>query len=206
MRIGKHILAVAVLAVGLSGQHAPPADAAVVSGSVFAGTATVSQGLWYPMSPNCGVALCPGASGSWTFSATGVGAVADSSIPAAGPATEAISGGGLFSDGVLPGGDGAWCGGGRLSGEVHWSKSILFGLFTTHGSAKIHISGIAAMGILKSMGLSGDLPTITPGPSSETNVLGLVTVLPPNPVVGGGSCLDGTATTFSVVGTAVIAG
>ena len=177
--------AIAVGGAALGLVLGPTPARATPAALAFVGTATVVPALNHPV-------LGPGRSGSWAFAiATGVGVTAGEVDVAAG----ALSG--SFGEGVLqdvvggPVSGGAYCG---ASGGSDGSGTI------TIGSTHIALSNI---------GWKQSAATLIPltnanGTILGANFVGLVSAIPPFPVIGvPGSCLNGTARDFTIVGAAV---
>lgn len=200
MKVPKRFLLMAALAVvGVLGPQAIPAHAAThVGGGVFLGHATVTPGLWSPVGPACGTNTCPGGTGSWNLTGSGVGVSVSTDPSVAGPVFDLTTSSGSLHAGVA--GLGAWCGLSSGSGTVHWS-------FTTpvvtvvpghHGSATVHwLTSAASVIVVTSIGNGGV-------PSDPSLVVAVVDAVPPTPAGPGGSCLAGTAVSFTVVGAAAI--
>ena len=213
MKASKRILAVAGLAVvGLLGIHTHPASAAAVGGGVFLGAATTPS-LFSPVSPNCQphapIPWCSGHSGPWVYAtSTGVGAAVSTggspSTHVAGPILD-ISASGFMSSGFLPNffpdaPDGAWCGWSTGSGVANWSFTGALSASASpaspgdsiHGSTVFHWTTSAASVAV----VTGETPGL---------VAAVVEMVPPTFVwQPNESCLNGNATTFTIVGAAVL--
>lgn len=191
MRNIKRILSAAgLLTTGLLGLQTSSAHATVVMAGVFVGSAS-TPALFSAASPTICPGLCPGGSGAWTMTAAGVGIAADSAVfpsPAYAPFFTLAAGGSLGA-GVALGG--AWCEWSSGLGTAHSSVSP-FGSLPTH----VHVS----FGMQWTTS-AGSMLVVTALPLGSGAAL--VQLVPPNPVLGGGSCLFGSATTFTVVGAGV---
>lgn len=193
MRVRKRILLAAALAVvGLVGQQSPPAHAVTGAASaVFVGTATFDEGMFTPVSPACGVNLCP-TSGhrNWSYTTTGSGW--SISLPSiAGPFYTENGWGSIGTHHTF--GQGPYCGF-EGSGSITTTRSWTPGLLTSHHSSSTEHWSNGAGSLLVATG--------TEGTSQSVTVMELVA---PNPVLNGQSCLAGTATDFTIVGATVIA-
>jgi hypothetical protein len=157
----------------------------------FVGSASVLPALSTPV-------LGGAANGTWDFTiGTGIGATANGDVGTATGGAAGTLGEGKVQDAVdetIPQlGGGAFCG---ASGGSDGTGSLSVGntTYTFDASNPIGWLQSAATAIFFT-DANGKIP--------GANVIGLVLALPPTPVSGTGSCLAGTATTFTIVGVAV---
>ena len=189
MRRSARLLAVAVLTVAglLSGPTR--ADAEYTSGAVFTGTMTTSP-VFSPVSPSCGLNICPATAGSYSISGSGIAVGAGDPMPNPTllPPDFFLTGAGSMGSGSLGNlTPGAYCGVRHGSGTHHTSKWWSW----SHNSSTGHWSESGSMMVMTSA--AGTVPVVT-----------LVAVVVPNP--GTGSCATGTATSFTLVGVVVETG
>jgi hypothetical protein len=182
---------VALVAAACVLASAAPAGAISTGGVTFVGTATVNPGLYYPL-------LGPGANGAWSISSNvcvGVEGSPKKTPPArAGTCTLNVSG--QLGAGVVPGG--AFCG---SSGGSNGAGAATL-TTPTLGTQSFSVSGVgwvtSAASLIVFTGRWSK-----PSTGNTGTIAGAVTAFPvPDPLGGSNSCLSGTATTFTVVGTA----
>ncbi|HVM39845.1 MAG TPA: hypothetical protein VM618_03575 [Acidimicrobiia bacterium] len=174
---------------------ASPASGAGAAAGVFLGSASVTP-LYYPTSDVCilgGSPTCPAKTGRWTFGGSGVGAGADSDETAVGTLSAGASGD-LGASHTLN--VGAYCGiSGGKNGLGSASVTDAVGGHSVNASLSEVGWNTSAASLIVFDGEALDED------GDEGDLVGLVSAIP-DPTAG--SCRDGTAETFVVVGAAVI--
>lgn len=169
-----------------------PADAATTGALAFIGTANVTPGLDYPVLGSAET------SGSWDFTiGTGVGVTTGGDV--------GLATGGVVTKGALVEGDVQDLVGGPIGGGAFCGAS---GGRNGGGGAddKISIGGSDLP--LANVGWRQSVATLIVFTNNQGNVngasiIGAVSAIPPTPVSGTGSCLSGSATSFTIVGAGV---
>lgn len=174
----KRLVSVAIAAGALSTLHTQPASATGFAGGVFTGTATLAPMGW-PV-------LTAPQTGSFSFSLTGAGFLAGTQV--AGPLLS-VQGSGSLGPGLV---GGAWCG---STGGVGTST------ITLNGPA----GALAVNGSTSWLQSAGGLYLATGTAAGSASLVAVIDAIEVSPALRGQSCLNRTASTYDVVGVAVVA-
>jgi hypothetical protein len=210
MRKFTKALTVMVAVVAILAAFAVPASALSAGLGAFKGTAQVTKGLWSPVSPFCGLPLCPGATNPpattrWNFTPDAFPlslGVASSTTPGTNVAVGGLSGAvaGDLDSGTF--GLGAWCGyssGRNGAGTVTVGTEVGGTAAISSAVSKVRWYQSAAT-VIVFEGQAHLNPGDDPPGADPSAVAGVVSAIPPLPGSGQSCILDGTAQTFTIVG------
>lgn len=198
-------------AVALALMPAPQAGAATTAAAAFVGKATLTGGsLQSPVSPlSCGASLCPGDPGTgWELDIlTGVAAGASTTPNPAGGTIDGTISGGTLNDGLAN--VGPWCGASGGSG----GSGTMTVTQPAAGTTGVDTLNVTSANWAQSAGTLivglGAVDDDDADGAQDSTLFFAVSAVPPNPGTNGqgltaGSCLDGDATGFLVVGAAAV--
>lgn len=227
--------AIALVALSL-GPAAANTQIPHVAAGAFVGTAVLErpgapageEGLYSPVSPNCGAALCPPRNATWSFGINngqgghyqppvGSGARIGVGNPQSGSRLNGTVDGGTVTSGpdlsrvdpLLPdtGLIGAYCGassGNGGSGTLTLTEDVTVNVnppLIDDNTVSIHVTGVGWAQSAATLIVYDGTVDASNGAAAHGTIVGVVSAIPPLPG-SGQSCLDGTATTFTIVGTA----